>query len=82
MLCLFIRKSDADLERIRTAPTEALRREAAHALLGSARAIGADEVARLAVAVENGAGDPASDVDALEVALAAAQRYIRETIGQ
>lgn len=48
------------------------RRAAAHRLAGSARAVGAGEVARQAAAIEAGRGD----VAALDAAIAEARRFI------
>ena len=76
VLRLFLTKSRSDLGRIRAAASAATRREAAHALLGSARAIGALAVARCAEALQAGEGSPEA-VAALERALAATEAAIR-----
>jgi HPt (histidine-containing phosphotransfer) domain-containing protein len=71
VLRLFANRVPADLERLqRAAPDE--RRDIAHLILGSARAIGATEVARCAAAVEAGTGEVAP----LARAIAAATRFI------
>lgn len=72
VLRLFADGAPNDLARLRASDEE--RRMAAHRLVGSARAIGASEVARLAAAVESGAGD----VAALEAAVAEARAFIVE----
>jgi HPt (histidine-containing phosphotransfer) domain-containing protein len=71
VLTLFLDDALVQVARLRSAGA-ADRRAIAHRLLGSARAIGADEVARLAAAVETGQGD----VDALAAAIDAARQYI------
>jgi HPt (histidine-containing phosphotransfer) domain-containing protein len=71
VLTLFLDDALVQVARLRSAGA-ADRRAIAHRLLGSARAIGADEVARLAAAVETGQGD----VDALSAAIDAARQYI------
>jgi HPt (histidine-containing phosphotransfer) domain-containing protein len=80
VLRLFLAKSRGDLGRIRAAMNAAARREAAHALLGSARAVGALAVARCAEALQAGEGTPQA-VAALERALAAAEAAIRGRLG-
>jgi HPt (histidine-containing phosphotransfer) domain-containing protein len=80
VLTLFLAKADADLARIRAAATPGARREAAHALVGSARAIGAADVARFAAAVEAAPEHPAEAVGDLATAIAAAQGFIRRLI--
>ena len=71
VLALFIDDAPVQVERLRSADA-ADRKAIAHRLLGSARAIGADEVARLAAAVETGQGE----VDELMAAVEAARRFI------
>jgi HPt (histidine-containing phosphotransfer) domain-containing protein len=71
VLALFAERVPADLEHIK-AVSGAEQRAAAHRIVGSARAIGAGEVARLARAVERGEGDAA----ALEAAIAKATEFI------
>ena len=72
VLRLFADDSPNDLARLRSSEEE--RRMAAHRLVGSARAIGAREVARLAGAVEAGTGD----IVALEAAVAEVRAFIAE----
>jgi HPt (histidine-containing phosphotransfer) domain-containing protein len=76
VLRLFAVQAPAELARMRSINGSG-RREAAHLLVGSARAIGAAKVARLAAAIEAG-GDGA---DALEVAVAEAIAFIAERFG-
>jgi HPt (histidine-containing phosphotransfer) domain-containing protein len=71
VLRLFAARAPADVARLRAVSGPA-RREVAHLLVGSARAIGAEDVARLAAAIEAGAGDE----DALEAAVGEALRFI------
>ena len=71
VLRLFAARAPADVARLKAASGQA-RREVAHLLVGSARAIGAEEVARLAAAIEAGGGD----ADALEAAVTEAVRFI------
>jgi HPt (histidine-containing phosphotransfer) domain-containing protein len=71
VLTLFLDDASVQVERLGSA-SAADRRASAHRLLGSARAIGAGEVARLAAAVETGQGD----VDALAAAIDVARQYI------
>src|SRR5256885_11911640 len=77
VLMLFLAKSAADLERIVRAASPRQRAEAAHALVGSARAVGALEVARQAEAVEREAEAPLRDLAALEEAMRMAEGFIR-----
>ncbi|MEJ0013327.1 MAG: Hpt domain-containing protein [Bauldia sp.] len=71
VLRMFLEGSPADFARLARA-TGTERREAAHLILGSARAIGAGAVATAAAAVE--AGD--QNLSNLEAALAAANQFI------
>lgn len=71
VLRMFAERAPADLARLRAASGQA-RREIAHLIVGSARAIGAGAVASAAGAVEAG-GD---DLAALDRALADALRFI------
>ncbi len=73
VLRMFATRSVADFARLRAAPTDA-RRDIAHLIVGSARAIGATEVARLAAVVEAGGADLAP----LEVAIGEAGTFIAE----
>ena len=71
VLRLFVSRAPADLELLKQAPPHE-RHDLAHRILGSARAIGAGEVARAAAAVESGTGE----VEALAAAIAEACRFI------
>ena len=77
VLTLFLAKATADLARIDGAASPRERREAAHALVGSARAVGALEVAGLAAAIENAGEGPSDVTAALKDALRAAEDFIR-----
>ncbi len=77
VLGLFVAKSSRDLDLIRAAGTAAARRNAAHGLLGSARAVGALDVARLAEAIQaSGEGSPEALAD-LSRAISLAHSFIR-----
>jgi HPt (histidine-containing phosphotransfer) domain-containing protein len=69
VLRLFVKTVSADLQRLAAADGTA-RREAAHKIVGSARAIGAGEVAQAAAAVEAGKGDVAALTAAVDAACA------------
>jgi HPt (histidine-containing phosphotransfer) domain-containing protein len=73
VLGLYRSRCPADLARLKAAATVEARRRAAHAMVGSARAVGAEGVARLAAAVERG---NASVIAALDTAVADACRFI------
>jgi HPt (histidine-containing phosphotransfer) domain-containing protein len=71
VLLLFIDDASLLVERLRSAaPGD--RRDLAHRLLGSARAVGAGEVARQAAGFETGDGD----MSALALAVTAARTFI------
>lgn len=67
VLLLFIDDAPTQIERLQAAGPDD-RRAIAHRLLGSARAIGADDVARLAARFETGDGDIPALAAAVEVA--------------
>jgi HPt (histidine-containing phosphotransfer) domain-containing protein len=71
VLGMFLDGVPGDLARLRAA-AGAERREAAHLIVGSARAIGAGEVGRAAAAIEAGSDDFA----ALEAAIHAVREFI------
>jgi len=76
VLRLFAARSTADLDRLKAAAAPG-RREVAHLIVGSARAVGAGEVARLAAEIEAGGGD----IAALEAAIGEARRFIAGYLG-
>lgn len=76
VLRLFQEGSGGDLARLKAA-SRAERREVAHLIVGSARAIGARVVAASAAAVEAG-GD---DIQSLEAAIDEARRFIASHLG-
>lgn len=85
VLLLFIQQAPITFGKLRDAVTQKDWHAAAHTLKGSARAVGAGQVAVLAEAAERLAvgGCPVerrSVVDALEAALAAAARRIDEIV--
>jgi HPt (histidine-containing phosphotransfer) domain-containing protein len=80
VLALFVAKSMNDAGRIAQATSQRMRRDLAHSLVGSARAVGAAEVARLAEAVEQAPGFDAATHRALTEAILAAQTFISERL--
>lgn len=77
VLRLFASRVGQDFERLSAAPA-AERREIAHLIVGSARAIGAGEVARLAGLVEREEGDLA----ALGRAVETAREFVADYLGK
>lgn len=75
VLTLFVTRSLVDLDRLKATPVGEERREAAHLIAGSARAIGAGNVARLAAAVEQGAHAETRSLAELEAAVAEARDF-------
>ena len=82
VLLLFKAHSAVDFERLKNAVAEAGRREAAHKIVGSARAIGAGEVARLAAVIENGVGGQADRMAELAVAIEEARRFVSQYLSR
>jgi len=82
VLEMFLTRVAADLERVKAAGPGEARRQAAHLIVGSARAIGAGEVARLAAAVEAEAGEATSAIAALETAIAVARRFVGDYLAR
>jgi HPt (histidine-containing phosphotransfer) domain-containing protein len=80
VLALFLERSAADLAQLKAAATGTGRRDIAHRMVGSARAIGAGEVARLAAAVMDAAPAGAAELGELEAAVRAAQRFVSERL--
>jgi HPt (histidine-containing phosphotransfer) domain-containing protein len=76
VLGLFLVHADRQIELIRVAANAGERREAAHALLGAARAIGAFEVSSLAGAIEQCQDHAEAEIEALTSAVAATSRFI------
>ena len=76
ILGLFVRMAGEQVSRLKSSATPGERREAAHAIVGSARAIGAFTAARLAAEVERGE----EPVEARIAALAAEIDDIRKFI--
>ncbi len=81
VLALYLERSAIDLDRLRVATTDDARREAAHLMVGSARAIGAMSVARLAAAVEAAADGPC-DLAEIEAAVAEARAFVADYLGR
>lgn len=65
VLGLFLEALPDQVRRLRTGSPEE-RRALAHQILGTARALGADDVARQAAAVEAGTAEPVALIEALE----------------
>jgi len=80
VLTLFLTKSRADLARMAAATSARERREAAHALVGSARAVGAGEVARIAALIERAGELRPADIAALQGAVRDAESLIRRQL--
>ena len=81
VLVLFVERAASDLERLKAAAAGDARREAAHRMVGSARAIGAVRVARLAAAVEMAATGPCDLAD-VEAAVAEARDFVSEYLAR
>ncbi len=81
VLALFIGRSAIDLDRLKAAAAGDARREAAHLMVGSARAIGAVRVSRLAAAVEEAAEGPCDLAD-LEAAVAEARAFVADYLAR
>lgn len=77
VLSLFVRQCDVYLERLHCARDVEARRCAAHALAGSAQAVGAFAVAQEAFAVEEGCPDCAR----LDDAVGTASAYVTSLLG-
>jgi HPt (histidine-containing phosphotransfer) domain-containing protein len=73
VLDMFTRQVPGELQRL-MASGDQERREIAHRIVGSARAIGAGAVADAAAAIEQGGGDVAQLHSAVEAALAFLRR--------
>ena len=78
VLSLFVRQCDVYLERLHCARDGEARRCAAHALAGSAQAVGAFAVAEEAFAVEGGCPDCAK----LDDAVGTASAYVHTLLGE
>lgn len=76
VLRLFLKQSDECVQRIRTAGDVAARREAAHALVGSARGVGAFSVAYIASEIELAQAPVTGRLIALDRAVAAVRLVI------
>lgn len=78
VLSLFVRQCDVYLERLHCARDGEARRCAAHALAGSAQAVGAFGVAKEAFAVEGGC----LDCDRLDDAVGTASAYVSTLLSE
>lgn len=77
VLGLFVRQCDLYLHRFHHAPDGEAKRVAAHALVGSARAVGAFDLADAAGTVER---DPLADCGTLDREVHAASSYVAELL--
>ncbi|MBN8994676.1 MAG: Hpt domain-containing protein [Rhizobiales bacterium] len=82
VLRLFVRHSADQIERLRAAIAPEERREAAHALVGSARGVGAFSVAYIAAEIELSRGPIVGRLKALDAAIVAAQGFIRDFLAE
>mgnify|MGYP000339074778 FL=1 len=73
VLGLYRNRCMEELDRLKAATEPQARRDAAHAMVGSSRAVGAGGVARLAASVERG---NLTALPALEAAVAEVRRFI------
>ncbi|MBZ0228252.1 MAG: Hpt domain-containing protein [Bauldia sp.] len=78
VLRLFLQQCDKQVVRLKQAEDPGERREAAHALVGSARGIGAFSVAYIASEIELARGPVTGRLEALEAAAAAARDFIAD----
>jgi len=81
VLALYVARAAADLDRLKGAAAGEARREAAHLMVGSARAIGAARVSRLAAAVEEAAAGPCDLAD-LEAAVSEARAFVEDYLAR
>ena len=79
VLSLFVRQCDVYLERLHCARDGDARRCAAHALAGSAQAVGAFAVAAEAFAIEE---DRCPDCDRLDHAVGSASAYVHALLSE
>lgn len=79
ILKLFAGQSSLYVDRLRAAKTRSEKRMAAHTILGSARGIGAWQVARLAEPMHNGVGSD-DQINSLAEAVLRTNTYIGELL--
>ena len=82
VLRLFLRKSGECIERIKAAADTADRSEAAHTLVGSARAVGAFSVAYIASEIERSKAPVTGRLIALDRAIEAARFVIADILAE
>jgi HPt (histidine-containing phosphotransfer) domain-containing protein len=82
VLELFLRQSGTQIERLKAADTIGERREAAHAIVGAARAVGAFSVAYIASEIELSEGPVTGRLKALEAAAEAARDFIVRSLSR
>ena len=76
VLKMFLRHSEEQIERLRTAQSNEARRDAAHSLVGSSRGIGAFAMAAIAAEIEAAKGPVDGRMKALSAAAASARGFI------
>lgn len=81
VLTLFLTRAAIDLDRLKAA-AGGERSEVAHLIVGSARAIGAGKVARLAAALAQGGGGEARELAELEAAITEARRFVSQYLSR
>lgn len=82
VLKIFLRHSAEQVERLKEAISADERREAAHALVGSARGVGAFSVAYIAAEIELSRGPIVGRLRALDAAINAAHGFIRDFLAE
>jgi hypothetical protein len=82
VLRLFLRHSADQVGRLKEAISPDERREAAHALVGSARGVGAFSVAYIAAEIELSRGPIVGRLKALDAAVLAAESFIRDFLAE
>ena len=82
VLKIFLRHSAEQIERLKTAESVPERRETAHGLVGSAKAIGAFAVAHIAGEIEAARGPVVGRLKALEAAAEAARFFIQDFLAE
>ena len=82
VLRLFLRQSEESVGRIRAAEDIAVRREAAHTLVGAARGVGAVSVAYIASEIELARAPVTGRLIALDRAIGAARLVIADLLAE
>jgi HPt (histidine-containing phosphotransfer) domain-containing protein len=82
VLELFVSHSDQQLERLARSRSASERRESAHAIVGSARAIGAFDVARAAGEIERSPGPEGADLAELAALVKETREFIVDLLAK